>query len=232
FEWRLRLLVADDFAELRGIIIADRRIERGRTDRNCLKLRDFSTRNSDFIAELVIGRFATELFAHLQRYATHLGDFVHKVHRQPDGFALIRQRSLDGLLDPPSGVSAQLSALRRIEPFHRLHEPDVAFGDQIQQRQTKVRVVVCDLDHQTQVGANHQRTRLAIAFLDFSGQVDLLLWSQQWDLPDLTQVNLYSGIAIFSSHITLFHHSFGGLGSTTSRTLYSSMPSQSRVVAS
>src|SRR5262245_1829004 len=89
-----------------------------------------------------------------------------------------------------------------------------------------------NLDHQTQVGPDHQRARLAITPLDLSGQLDLLLWSQKRDLPDLAQVNLYSCIAIFSSHITLFHRSFGRIGSTTSRIPYSSKRYRSRVVPS
>src|SRR5712671_7313987 len=88
-----------------------------------------------------------------------------------------------------------------------------------------------DLDDQTQVGPDHQRARLAVALLDLSGQLDLLLRSQKRDLPDLAQVNLNSCIAIFSSHITLFHRSLGGIGSTTSLR-YSSTPYRSRVVAS
>src|SRR5215217_4218047 len=80
-----------------------------------------SVESSSLIAEFIVGRFAAKLFAHLQRHATHFGDFVHKMHRQPDGFALVRQCSLDGLLNPPGGISAQLSAFCRIEPLHRLH---------------------------------------------------------------------------------------------------------------
>src|SRR4029077_17552228 len=171
-----------------------------------------------------------ELFAHLQRHATHLGDLVHKVHRQPDGFALVRQCALDRLFDPPCGISAEFSALCRIEPLHRLHEPDVAFGDQIQQRQTEVCIIVGDLDHQTQVGPDHQGARLAVTLFDLSGQLNLLVRSQKRDLPDLAQVNLNSCIAIFSSHITLFHRSLRGI--ETSRILYSSTPYRSRVVAS
>src|SRR5207248_2959192 len=107
------------------------------------------------------------------------------------------------------------------EAFHRLHQADVALGNQVQQWQAKIRVVMRDLDHQTQIRPDHQRARFAIALLNFSGQLDLLLRGQKRDLPDLTQVNLNSGIAIFSSHITLFHRSFGGIGSTTSCTFYS-----------
>src|SRR5438876_9501580 len=89
-----------------------------------------------------------------------------------------------------------------------------------------------DLNNQAQIGSDHQRSRLAIALLDLRGQLDLLLRSQQRDLPDLAQVNLNSCIAIFSSHITLFHRSFRGIGSITSRILYSSTPYRSRVLAS
>src|SRR5436190_20277695 len=87
-----------------------------------------------------------------------------------------------------------------------------------------------NLYHQTQIGPDHQGTCFAITLLDLSGQLNLLLRSQKRDLPDLAQVNLNSGIAIFSSHLTLFHRSSGGIESTSS-TLYSSMPGQLRVVA-
>ena len=70
--------------------------------------------------------------------------------------------------------------------------------------QAEIRVIVRDLDHEPQVRANHQGARLAVAFLDLRGEFDLLVGSQKRDLPDLAQVNLYSSIAIFSSHIT-FH---------------------------
>ena len=71
-----------------------------------------------------------------------------------------------------------------------------------------------NLYHQAQIGPDHQGTCFAITLLDLSGQLNLLLRSQQRDLPDLAQVNLNSCIAIFSSHITLFHRSFGGIEST------------------
>ena len=83
-ERRLRFFVADDFAELGRIIVADRRVERSRTNRNGLELRDFARGNADLFAKLVIGRFAAELLAHLQRDAAHLRDFIDEMHRQPD----------------------------------------------------------------------------------------------------------------------------------------------------
>jgi hypothetical protein len=57
-----------------------------------------------------------------------------------------------------------------------------------------------NLYDQTQIRADHQRSRFFVALFDLGGEFDLLLGSEKRDLPDLAQVNLYSGIAIFSGH--------------------------------
>ena len=150
FERRLRFFVADDLAELGGIVVADRRIERRRTDRHGLELRNFSAGNADLFAELVVGRFAAELLAHLQRDAAHLGDLVDQMDGQTDRLALVGQGALDRLLDPPRGVGAEFSALRGVETLDGLHQTDVALGDEVEQRQAEVRVIVRDLHDQTQ----------------------------------------------------------------------------------
>ena len=69
-----------------------------------------------------------------------------------------------------------------------------------------------DLYHEPQVRADHELPGLAIAFLDFRSQVDFLIRREQGNLPDLSQVNFYSSIAIFSSHITSHVRGLGGLG--------------------
>ena len=63
--------------------------------------------DADFFAELVVGRFAAEFLAHLQRNAAHLGDLVDQMDRQADRLALVGQGALDRLLDPPGGVGAR-----------------------------------------------------------------------------------------------------------------------------
>src|SRR4029077_21227051 len=87
---------------------------------------------------------------------------------------------------------------------------------QIEQRQSEIRVIVRDLHDQTQIRANHQGASFLVAALNFSGEVNLLLWSEQRDLPDLTQVNLYSSIAIFSCHKTSLHERERGVRSPLS----------------
>src|SRR5215212_3805004 len=121
---------------------------------------------------------------------------------QADRLALVGQGTLDRLFDPPGGVSAEFAALCRVKPLHRLHQADVALGNQVQQGKPEVRVIVRYLDHQAQVRADHEGARFAVALLDLGSQLDLLVGSKERDLPDLAQVNLYSSIAIFSSHKT------------------------------
>src|SRR5205807_5750600 len=165
------------------------------------QLRNFSAGDADLIAELFIGRFAAQFFAHLQGNATHLGDFIDQMNRQTNRLALVGQGTLDRLLDPPGGVGAELSAFRRIETLDRFHQTDVSFRDQVEQRQAEVRIVMRDLYDQTQIRANHQRARFAIAPLDLRRQGNLLLRRQEREWPGLTPINFESGIAVFSGHI-------------------------------
>ena len=94
------------------------------------------------------------------------------MHGQADRLALVGQRALDRLLDPPRRVRAQLAALGGIETLDGLHQADVAFGDQVEQRQPEVGIIVRDLDDQAQVGADHQRARFLVALLD-AGREDV-----------------------------------------------------------
>ena len=189
-------------------------------------MRNFSACDADLVAELFIGRFAAKFLAHLQGNATHLGDFIDQVNRQTNRLALVGQGTLDRLLDPPGGVGAELSAFRRIETLDRFHQTDVSFRDQVEQRQAEVRVVMRDLYDQTQIRANHQRARFAVAPLDLRRQGNLLLRRQERDLPDLAQINFNSGIAIFSGHIT-FHEWVWGVESTNSRQFHVPVPRRS-----
>ena len=118
--------------------------------------------------------------------------------RQPDGLGLVGQGALDGLLDPPGAVGGELAALGRVEALDGLHQADVAFADQVQQRQADAFVVAGDLHHQAQVGLDHLLAGLLVALLDAGGQLDFLLRRQQFDLADLAQVKLDGRVAVIS----------------------------------
>src|ERR1700688_848966 len=113
-------------------------------NRSGFQLRNFSAGNPDLFAKLVIGWLAAELLAHVQRDAAHLCDFFAEMNRQSDGLALSREGALDRLPDPPGGISTELCAFRRIEPIDRRHQSDISFGDNVKNRQTEIRIVLCD----------------------------------------------------------------------------------------
>src|SRR5438093_12344370 len=60
--------------------------------------------------------------------------------------------------DPPRGVRRELEASPVLEPVDGLHEPDVAFLDQIPQGKIAAQVALGDRDHQAQ-GGLHQPAR-------------------------------------------------------------------------
>ena len=66
--------------------------------------------------------------------AQHLVQLADHVHRQAHGARLIHDRAFDALADPPGGVSRKAEAARRIEFFDRVHQAEIAFLDQVEQR--------------------------------------------------------------------------------------------------
>ena len=69
--------------------------------------------------------------------------------------------------------------------FDRLHQADISFTDQIQQRQTNAFVIAGDLDHEAKVRLDHLFARFFVALLDFGGEFDLFVRRQEFDLSDL-----------------------------------------------
>jgi hypothetical protein len=55
------------------------------------------------------------------------------------------------LLDPPSTIRTQLATLCRVKTFDGLHQTDVFFRNQIQEREPEIRVVMSDLNDQSEV---------------------------------------------------------------------------------
>ena len=86
----------------------------------------------------------------------------------------LAKSALDRLLDPPGGVGGEFAALFRIEALHRLHQADVAFGNQVRDGHAVVGVVLGDFHDQPQIRADHVGTRLGIALLDALRESHLL----------------------------------------------------------
>ena len=60
------------------------------------------------------------------------------VHREPDGPAVVGDGAPDGLPDPPRRIGRELEAAAELEAIDRLHQADVAFLNQVEQRQPAV----------------------------------------------------------------------------------------------
>jgi len=165
----LRLVIADDIAKRGVVIVAERLIQRGGTDRRTFQRSYLGSRHTDFLGQFLVGGLATQLLGHLIGNPAQLGDFIDQVDGQADRFALIGQRSLDGLLDPPRRVGAQLAAFFGVKPLDRFHEADIALGNEVQERETEIAIVARDFDDQAEVRANHDGARLHVAALDATG---------------------------------------------------------------
>src|SRR5271165_4124115 len=120
---------------------------------------------------------------------------------KPDRLILVCHRPLDRLFDPPGAVSTQLATLCRVKAFDSLHQTDVSFRNQIQEREPKIGVVMSDLNDQSEVCFDHQSPSLPVSSFNTRRQLNLLFWSQQRGLHDLAKVSFDDRIRILTSHI-------------------------------
>ena len=74
---------------------------------------------------------------------------------------LVRNRARDRLPDPPRGVGRELIAAAVLELVDRLHQPDIALLDQVEELQAAVGVFLGDGDDEAQVRLHHLLLRLA-----------------------------------------------------------------------
>ena len=141
-----------------------RRVERG-------ERLDHVQRQPGGGGDFLRGRLPLQLLAQLLGAADDAGEICGAVERHPDGAALPGQRGEDGLADPPDGVGDELDALVGVELPGRGEEPDVAFADQIGEREPAVLVFLGDRDDEAEVpftssciaSGSPARTRRAMA---------------------------------------------------------------------
>ena len=110
--------------------------------------------------------------------------------RQSDGLRLVRQGSLNCLFDPPRGVRGKLRPFGGIKPFDPFHQTDIAFIDQVKQRQTQSAVVARDLHDQSQIGFDHLLARLLVTLLNAPGKHDFFFRREELYLANLAQIKL------------------------------------------
>src|SRR5438093_3193393 len=149
---RDHVAVLDEVAQMRILLLADRRLQRDGLLRDLQDLADLRDRDVHPLGDLLRGRLAAQLLHQRPRRADQLVDRLDHVHRDADRPGLVGDGAGDGLADPPRGVGRELVAALVLELVHGLHQADVALLDQVQELQPAVRVLLGDGDDQAKVG--------------------------------------------------------------------------------
>ncbi len=167
--------ILDEIAEVRILVVADRRLHRDRFLRDLEHLRILSSGISILIASSsgVGSRPISCSIWREMRFNLLIVSIMWTGMRIRA--RLIGDRARDRLADPPGRVRRELVAAAVFELVDRLHEADVAFLDQIEELQAAVRVLLRDRDHETQVRLDHLLLRAArFRFTDRHRAIDFL----------------------------------------------------------
>ena len=121
------------------------------------------------------------------------------MYRYADRPRLICNRASDGLADPPRGVGGELVATAVFELLDRLHQADIAFLNQVEERQPPVGVFLGNRYHKPQVGLDH----LALGLVSLTGEVLQFPIGREVVLGGLPDKGLESGQFSF---LALEHH--------------------------
>ena len=92
------------------------------------------------------------------------------------GLGLFGHGPFNGLSDPPQDAGRKLRSFSGIKTLDGLQYPEVAFADQVQQRQSDLFVFPGDSDYQGQARLDHNLPGPPVALFDPGGQLNLRLW--------------------------------------------------------
>jgi len=147
----------------------------------------------ELVSQLGVGRFTTELVAEGGTDPAQTLDLVDEVDGKADGFALVGEGPADGLFDPPAGVGAELHPAAGLEAVDGLHQAEVAFGDEIENRQAAVVVIGGDFHHEAEIRFDHQLAGRLLAAANATSEFDLLGPVEKGGLTDALEVGLEGG---------------------------------------
>ena len=114
------------------------------------------------------------------------------------------------MFDPPRGVGAELAALRGIEAFDSLDQANVAFADQVEERETEIVVIVGDLYDQSQIRGDHVVASRLVAVFDTACELNFLLRCQEFGFADLLHVGPQSATRVVAHGAAGVRYLFGG----------------------
>ena len=126
-------------------------------------------------SQLCRGRFATQLARQFGPNTLAPLEPVMNMRGQSDRARVVLDRTNERLTNPPDRVGRKLEAAAMVELFHGANQAQVAFLDQIRERQTEISVILGDRDDELEVVLDeailHRRHRV-VCILDGVGQLE------------------------------------------------------------
>src|SRR6185437_8032492 len=132
--------------------------------------------------------FASELVSERVGPALHAIQLSSAAHGNAHRAAVVGDRLYDRLPDPPDRVRDELDAVRVVELLSGANEAEVAFVDQIGQRNAVVLVALGDRHDEAQIGADESVERLRVAGANAAGELGFLVSREQRVGANLVQV--------------------------------------------
>lgn len=137
----------------------------------------------------VLGRrLAIQLLGEAAGRAQIMIDRLDDMHGETDRARMIHDRALYRLANPPGGIGRETEAALRIELSDRMNEAEIAFLDEVQQRQAAFEVLAGNPDDEAQVALDHALPRTAVAVAGPPAEHALLLGREQRRQADLAQI--------------------------------------------
>src|SRR5215210_423718 len=183
--------VFEEVAELGGVVVANRGGEAYGPLAYLLQPLYLLDKDAELARYLLLGGLAAEALHHAPVRAVVLVYLLYHVHRDADGAALVGDRAGDSLPDPPRRVGRELKALGRVELLRSPYQAEVAFLDQVEERDPAVPVLLGDGDDEPQVRLDEPVLAPLAAAGYAVGKPYLVGVVEERHAPDLGQVHPY-----------------------------------------
>src|SRR5215831_14201648 len=149
-----------------------------------------SGRYAELDGDLVHARIATQARAHGALGAREAVHLLEHLHRDAERSRLLGESSQDGLANPDRRVRAEAQPSLRLEAIDRHDEPQIAFLDQVEQREPTAAIPARHVHHQPQVGEDDPLARVLVASARSRRDLEQFFVGQHGNAPDLAQIDV------------------------------------------
>src|SRR5918999_1395496 len=182
-------LVLYELADLRGVSLRAKRLVEARgVPQRALQVANVLYRPAEPTGHVLVCGLALHLGGELVVGAGHLAKLVAPVHGHPYSAALVGDRALHRLPDPPGGVRGEPPATVGIELLDGLHQTYVALLDEVLERQPHPTVLLGHAYNEPEVLLDEPLPGTLVSELGPLGEIYLLGVREQLALVDVGEV--------------------------------------------